>query len=49
LGDPIDGVIYRQVRPVAHEDGTLVEIARAEWPELAQPIVQVHLTTTLAG
>ena len=45
----IDGIIYRQVRPVPHEDGILVEIARAEWPELAQPIVQVHLTTTLAG
>jgi dTDP-4-dehydrorhamnose 3,5-epimerase len=27
----------------------LVEIARAEWTELVQPIVQVHLTTTLAG
>jgi dTDP-4-dehydrorhamnose 3,5-epimerase len=48
-GQRIDGVIYRQVRPVPHEDGTLVEIARAEWPELDQPIVQVHLTTTLAG
>jgi dTDP-4-dehydrorhamnose 3,5-epimerase len=48
-GDRIDGVLYHPVRPVPHEDGTLVEIARAEWPELALPIVQVHLTTTLAG
>jgi dTDP-4-dehydrorhamnose 3,5-epimerase len=48
-GDQIDGVVYRQVRPVPHEDGTLVEIARAEWTELIDPIVQVHLTTTLAG
>jgi dTDP-4-dehydrorhamnose 3,5-epimerase len=48
-GDRIAGVIYRQVRPVPHEDGTLVEIARAEWTELVEPIVQVHLTTTLAG
>jgi dTDP-4-dehydrorhamnose 3,5-epimerase len=48
-GDRIDGVAYRQVRPVPHEDGILVEIARAEWPELVQPIVQVHMTTTLAG
>jgi dTDP-4-dehydrorhamnose 3,5-epimerase len=48
-GDRIEGVIYRQVRPVPHEDGALVEIARAEWTELVQPIVQVHLTTTLAG
>jgi dTDP-4-dehydrorhamnose 3,5-epimerase len=49
VGGQIDGVIYRQVRPVPHEDGVLVEIARAEWPELDQPIVQVHMTTTLAG
>jgi dTDP-4-dehydrorhamnose 3,5-epimerase len=49
LGDRIDGLIFRPVRPVPHEDGTLVEIARAEWPELSLPIVQVHLTTTLAG
>jgi dTDP-4-dehydrorhamnose 3,5-epimerase len=49
VGDRIDGVIYREVRPVAHEDGTLVEIARDDWPELVLPIVQVHLTTTLAG
>lgn len=48
-GTLIDGLAYRPVRPVPHEDGTLVEIARAEWPDLAQPIVQVHLTTTLAG
>lgn len=48
-GERIHGVVYRQVRPVPHEDGTLVEIARAEWAELVQPIVQVHLTTTLAG
>jgi dTDP-4-dehydrorhamnose 3,5-epimerase len=48
-GQRINGVVYRQVRPVPHEDGTLVEIARAEWPELDLPIVQVHLTTTLAG
>lgn len=49
MGDLIDGVLHRQVRPVPHEDGTLVEIARAGWPELDQPIVQVHMTTTLAG
>jgi dTDP-4-dehydrorhamnose 3,5-epimerase len=49
VGGQIDGVIYREVRPVPHEDGVLVEIARAEWPELDQPIVQVHMTTTLAG
>jgi dTDP-4-dehydrorhamnose 3,5-epimerase len=49
VGERINGVGYRPVRPVAHEDGTLVEIARAEWPELVQPIVQVHMTTTLAG
>jgi len=39
----------RPARPVPHEDGTLAEIARAGWPELVEPIVQVHLTTTMAG
>jgi dTDP-4-dehydrorhamnose 3,5-epimerase len=48
-GDRIDGVIYHQVRPVPHEDGTLVEIARSEWAAVAEPIVQVHLTTTFPG
>jgi dTDP-4-dehydrorhamnose 3,5-epimerase len=46
---PIDGLAFRPVRPVPHEDGTLAEIARAGWDELDQPIVQVHLTTTMAG
>jgi len=27
----------------------LTEVARASWPELAAPVVQVHVTTTLAG
>ena len=43
----IDGVAFRPVRPVPHEDGTLAEIARASWAEIDLPIVQVHLTTTL--
>ena len=47
--DPIDGVRFRQVRPVPHEDGTVAEVARAQWPEIDLPIVQVHITTTLAG
>lgn len=46
---PIDGVGFRPVRPVPHEDGTVAEIARAAWDEIDQPIVQVHLTTTMAG
>lgn len=46
---PIDGIVLRPVRPVPHEDGTLAEIARAAWDEIDQPIVQVHLTTTMAG
>jgi dTDP-4-dehydrorhamnose 3,5-epimerase len=45
----IDGVGFRAVRPVPHEDGTVAEIARAAWDEIDQPIVQVHLTTTMAG
>ncbi len=47
--DPIDGVRFRPVRPVPHEDGTVAEVARLAWPEVDQPIVQVHVTTTLAG
>jgi dTDP-4-dehydrorhamnose 3,5-epimerase len=46
---PIDGVRLRPARPVPHEDGTVAEIARAAWDEIDQPIVQVHLTTTMAG
>jgi dTDP-4-dehydrorhamnose 3,5-epimerase len=46
---PIEGVMLRTTRPVPHEDGTLTEIARAGWAELAGPLVQVHLTTTLPG
>jgi dTDP-4-dehydrorhamnose 3,5-epimerase len=47
--DPIDGVRFRPVRPVPHEDGTLAEVARTDWPEVNEPIVQVHVTTTLPG
>jgi dTDP-4-dehydrorhamnose 3,5-epimerase len=47
--EPIDGVGFRPVRPVPHQDGTVAEIARAAWDEIDQPIVQVHLTTTMAG
>ena len=45
----IDGVVFRPTRPVPHEDGHLTEVARASWEELATPIVQVHVTTTLPG
>jgi dTDP-4-dehydrorhamnose 3,5-epimerase len=45
----IDGVRFRPTRPVAHDDGHLVEIARASWDIFEAPIVQVHLTTTLVG
>jgi len=47
--DPVDGVRFRAIRPVPHEDGVLVEVARNDWPELELPIVQVHVTTTLPG
>jgi len=46
---PIDGLIFCQIRPVPHEDGHMTEVARASWPELVDPVVQVHLTTTLRG
>lgn len=45
----IDGVQFRPTRPVPHEDGHLVEVARTDWPMLRQPVVQVHVTTTLPG
>jgi dTDP-4-dehydrorhamnose 3,5-epimerase len=47
--NPIDGVTCRFVRPVPHEDGTVAEVARADWPEIDLPVVQVHVTTTLSG
>lgn len=47
--DPIEGVRFRTTRPVPHEDGTVTEVARSDWDELDQPIVHVHITTTLAG
>lgn len=46
---PIEGVQFRTVRPVPHEDGHVTEVARASWPEIGQPVVQVHTTTTLPG
>ena len=47
--DPIDGVRFRPTRPVPHEDGHVIEIARQGWDVLDAPIVQVHMTTTLPG
>ena len=46
---PIDGLRVRAARPVPHEDGTLAEIVRADWPEVDDAVVQVHLTTTYPG
>jgi dTDP-4-dehydrorhamnose 3,5-epimerase len=46
---PIAGVVFRPTRPVPHEDGHVTEVARATWDVLGEPIVQVHLTTTLPG
>lgn len=45
----VEGVQFRPTRPVAHEDGTLTEVARADWDVLGGPLVQVHITTTLPG
>ena len=47
--EPIDGLRFRPVRPVPHEDGTVAEIARVAWDEVDEPVVQVHLTTTYPG
>jgi len=41
---PIEGLVLRPTRPVPHEDGHVTEVARASWGELADPIVQVHIT-----
>ncbi len=46
---PIDGLHFRPTRPVVHEDGTLAEVARTDWPQVDQPIVHVHVTTTAPG
>src|ERR1044072_8791420 len=46
---PIADVILRPTRPVPHEDGHVTEVARASWEMIGEPIVQVHLTTTLPG
>lgn len=48
-GTPIAGVQFRATRPVPHEDGHVVEVARASWDVLGRPIVQVHTTTTFLG
>jgi dTDP-4-dehydrorhamnose 3,5-epimerase len=47
--DPIHDLRFRPTRPVPHEDGTVAEVARTSWPEVDQPVVQVHITTTLPG
>jgi dTDP-4-dehydrorhamnose 3,5-epimerase len=47
--DPIDGLRYRLTRPVPHEDGHVIEIARDDWDLVTEPIRQVHMTTTLPG
>jgi dTDP-4-dehydrorhamnose 3,5-epimerase len=46
---PIAGLVFRPTRPVPHEDGTLAEIARTDWPEVEHPIVHVHVTSTEPG
>jgi len=46
---PIDGVKFRPTRPVPHADGHVTEVVRASWDALGESIVQVHITTTMAG
>ena len=45
----IHDVRFRPTRPVPHEDGHLIEVARASWDVLGGTVVQVHVTTTFAG
>jgi hypothetical protein len=47
--DPIDGVRYRFLRPVSHQDGHLTEAFRADWGITEAPIVQVNVTVTFPG
>lgn len=47
--DLIEGVRYRWVRPVSHNDGHLTEIIQTGWEIAELPIVQVHMTTTFPG
>jgi dTDP-4-dehydrorhamnose 3,5-epimerase len=47
--EPIEGVVFRPTRPVAHDDGYVTEVARASWHMLGGPVIQVHITTTLPG
>jgi dTDP-4-dehydrorhamnose 3,5-epimerase len=47
--DPIDGLRFRLIRPVPHEDGHVMEIARTDWDLVDAPVVQVHMTTTFPG
>lgn len=49
LLQPIPGLHFRPTRPVPHEDGHVIEIARDDWEQISKPIVQVHMTTTLPG
>ncbi|MBI3770330.1 MAG: dTDP-4-dehydrorhamnose 3,5-epimerase family protein [Deltaproteobacteria bacterium] len=47
--EPIDGLRFRLTRPVPHEDGHVIEVARTDWEIVSRPIVQVHVTTTFPG
>jgi dTDP-4-dehydrorhamnose 3,5-epimerase len=46
---PIEGVTFRPTRPVPHDDGHVAEVARADWPIIGGPVLQVHTTTTFPG
>jgi dTDP-4-dehydrorhamnose 3,5-epimerase len=45
----IEGVEYRQARPVSHAHGHLTEVFRKDWGIGNFPVVQVNLTTTFPG
>ena len=47
--DLIDGVKYREARPVSHNHGHLTEVFRSSWRLTDQPVVQVNVTTTFPG
>jgi dTDP-4-dehydrorhamnose 3,5-epimerase len=46
---PIHDLLFRPTRPVPHEDGHVIEVARASWDVISGPVVQVHQTTTFPG
>ena len=46
---PIHDVIFRPTRPVPHEDGHVIEVARASWDVIGGPIASPRTRWTCPG